>query len=79
VPDRPAIAFKPGTRELLVAGTAGNVMTMDDDPLHVATAICREVGHSLSRERWSQLTGGEPWVDTCAGVAKSPRSSSAAR
>jgi TIR domain len=78
-PDGPLIAFKPGTRELLVVGTAGNVMTLDDEPLHVADVICREVGHSLSPKRWAQLTGTEPWVDTCAEVAKSPRSSSGAR
>jgi hypothetical protein len=76
VPDDSVIAFRPGTRELLVVSTAGNVATVDDDPLQVANAICRDVGHSLSRERWSHLTSGEPWVDTCAEVAKSRRSRS---
>ena len=76
---KPLIAFRPGERTLTVVGPAGDVASVDDDPLRVAGAICKETGRSLSPDRWSQLLGREPWVDTCAEVSKSLRSSPAAR
>lgn len=73
------IAFQPGEPTLMVIGPAGDVATVDDDPLRVARAICKEVGHSLSPERWSQLIGREKFVDTCAELSNPPRSSPAVR
>ena len=71
--EEPLIVFKPNSHELLAVGSASNVMTIDDDPIHVARAICHDVGHSLSPDRWSQLTGGEPWVDTCGKLTAPAR------